>query len=62
MENKIIITAAITGSVHIPTMSDYLPITPDQIVDDAVKAWEAGAAIAHNPCQKSGKRPSGIRS
>lgn len=47
MENKIIITAAITGSVHIPTMSDYLPITPDEIVADAVKAWEAGAAIAH---------------
>lgn len=47
MENKIIITAAITGSVHIPTMSEYLPITPDEIVEDAVKAWEAGAAIAH---------------
>ena len=45
--NKIIITAAITGSVHIPTMSDSLPITPDEIVEDAVKAWEAGAAIAH---------------
>ena len=47
MENKIIITAAITGSVHIPTMTDYLPITPDEIVEDAVKAHEAGAAIAH---------------
>ncbi len=45
--DKLIITAAITGSVHIPTMSDYLPITPDEIVADAVKAWEAGAAIAH---------------
>lgn len=47
MENKLIITAAITGSVHIPTMSEYLPITPDEIVEDAVKAHEAGAAIAH---------------
>jgi len=47
MKNKIIITAAVTGSVHIPTMSEYLPITPDQIVEDAVKAHEAGAAIAH---------------
>ncbi|MBT3179018.1 MAG: 3-keto-5-aminohexanoate cleavage protein [Desulfobacula sp.] len=47
MDNKIIITAAVTGSVHIPTMSDYLPITPGQIVEDAVKAHEAGAAIAH---------------
>ncbi len=45
--DKLIITAAITGSVHIPTMSDYLPITPDQIVEDAVRAHEAGAAIAH---------------
>ncbi len=47
MDNKLIITAAVTGSVHIPTMSDYLPITPDEIVEDAVKAHEAGAAIAH---------------
>lgn len=45
--DKIIITAAITGSIHIPTMSEYLPITPDEIVEDAVKAFEAGAAIAH---------------
>ncbi|MDY6850532.1 MAG: 3-keto-5-aminohexanoate cleavage protein [Thermodesulfobacteriota bacterium] len=45
--NKLIITAAITGSVHIPTMSEYLPLTPDQIVEDAVGAYEAGAAIAH---------------
>ncbi|CCK79982.1 BKACE family enzyme [Desulfobacula toluolica] len=47
MKNKIIISAAITGSIHVPTMSDYLPITPDEIVEDAVKAHEAGAAIAH---------------
>lgn len=45
--SKIIITAAITGSIHVPAMSDYLPLTPDQIVEDAVKAHEAGAAIAH---------------
>jgi len=45
--NKIIITAAITGSIHIPTQSEYLPITPDQIVEDAVKSHGAGAAIAH---------------
>jgi uncharacterized protein (DUF849 family) len=44
---KLIITAAITGAVHIPTMSDYLPLTPDQIAEDAFKAWQAGAAIAH---------------
>lgn len=44
---QLIITAAITGSIHIPTQSEYLPITPDQIVEDAVKAHAAGAAIAH---------------
>ena len=47
IEGKVIITAAITGGVHLPTMSEYLPITPDQIVEDAVKSYEAGAAIAH---------------
>jgi uncharacterized protein (DUF849 family) len=46
-ERKIIITCAITGSVHSPTMSPYLPITPDQIADEAIKAAEAGAAIVH---------------
>lgn len=45
--SKIFITAAITGAIHTPTMSPYLPITPDEIVDNAVGAWEAGAAIAH---------------
>jgi len=45
--NKRIITAAITGSIHTPTMSPYLPITPDQIADEAVRAYEAGATVAH---------------
>jgi len=44
---KVIITAAITGAGHTPSMSDYLPITPKRIADDAVRAFEAGAAIAH---------------
>ena len=44
---KIIITAAVTGSIHTPAMSDHLPITPDQIAEDAVKSFRAGAAIAH---------------
>ncbi len=44
---KIIISCAITGSVHTPTMSEYLPITPSQIVESAVEAAEAGAAIVH---------------
>ncbi len=45
--NKRIITAAITGAVHTPSMSPYLPVTPDQIVEEAVRAGEAGAAVAH---------------
>ena len=45
--NKVIITCAITGAIHTPSMSPYLPITPDQIVDGAIGAAEAGAAIVH---------------
>ena len=44
---KVIITAAVTGAIHTPTMSPYLPITPDQIAADAIGAAEAGAAILH---------------
>jgi uncharacterized protein (DUF849 family) len=47
MAKKVVITAAITGAVHVPSMSPYLPITPQQIIDDAVKAYEAGAAVVH---------------
>ncbi len=45
--SKAIFTAAITGSIHTPTMSPYLPITPEQIADNAIQAYEAGAAVAH---------------
>ena len=47
MKEKAIITAAITGSIHTPTMSDHLPITPGQIADEAVRACEAGASVCH---------------
>jgi len=47
MKEKAIVTAAITGGIHTPTMSDYLPITPKQISDEAVRAYEAGAAVCH---------------
>lgn len=49
---KVIITAAVTGAGPTPTMSDYLPLTPKQIADDAVRAYEAGAAIAHVHARK----------
>ena len=44
---KINITAAVTGAVHTPSLSQYLPITPDQIIEQAVGACEAGASIVH---------------
>ena len=44
---KLIITAAVTGSITLPTQTPYLPMTPDQIADDAVRAAGAGAAIVH---------------
>jgi uncharacterized protein (DUF849 family) len=44
---KVIISCAITGSIHTPTMSDALPITPDEIATQAIEAAEAGAAILH---------------
>lgn len=57
---KAIVTAAITGAVHIPSMSPYLPITPEQIVSEAVAAHRAGAAVVHLHTRdpKTGK-PSG---
>ncbi len=44
---KVIITCAVTGAIHTPSMSEYLPITPQQIIDDALAAADAGAAILH---------------
>ena len=44
---KVIITCAVTGSVHTPSMTPYLPITPDEIASDSVAAAEAGASIIH---------------
>ncbi|PCI34224.1 MAG: 3-keto-5-aminohexanoate cleavage protein [Alphaproteobacteria bacterium] len=44
---KTIISCAITGSIHTPSMSPYLPITPDEIAREAIAAAEAGAAILH---------------
>ena len=45
--SKVIITCAITGGIHTPTMSDALPLTPDEITRQSVEAAEAGASILH---------------
>src|SRR6202034_4509384 len=47
MKSKVIITCAVTGSIHTPTMSPYLPLTPDEVARDAIAAAEAGASILH---------------
>src|SRR5947207_8531673 len=46
-QGKVIITCAVTGSIHTPTMSPHLPITPDEIAEAAIGAAKAGAAIVH---------------
>ena len=46
-KNAVIITCAITGSIHTPSMSPHLPVTADQIAEHAVDAVRAGAAIVH---------------
>jgi uncharacterized protein (DUF849 family) len=45
--DKVIITCAVTGSIHTPTMSPYLPLGPDEVAAQAIEAAEAGAAILH---------------
>jgi uncharacterized protein (DUF849 family) len=47
VKNKVIITCAITGSIHTPSMSPYLPVKPEEIAESAIGAAEAGAAIVH---------------
>ena len=46
-QGKVIITCAVTGSIHTPTMSPYLPVTPEEIAEAAIGAAKAGAAIVH---------------
>jgi uncharacterized protein (DUF849 family) len=46
-QSKVIINCAVTGAIHVPSQSNYLPITPQQIADEAVKAADAGAATVH---------------
>ncbi|MBA4791543.1 MAG: 3-keto-5-aminohexanoate cleavage protein [Pseudomonadota bacterium] len=46
-QKKVIISCALTGSIHTPTMSDALPVTPDEMVEQGIAAAEAGAAILH---------------
>jgi uncharacterized protein (DUF849 family) len=47
MDKKVIISCALTGAIHTPTMSPYLPFSPEDIAHQAIEAAEAGAAILH---------------
>ncbi len=47
MSRKVIITCAVTGAIHTPSMSKALPVTPEELADAAIGAAEAGAAIVH---------------
>ena len=58
--NKAIITCAITGGAHTPSMSEHLPVTPDEIAAESIAAAEAGAAIIHLHARNPDDgRPSG---
>lgn len=46
-QKKAILTAAVSGAVHTPEMSPYLPVTPEEIIRQSVEAYEAGAAVVH---------------
>src|SRR6266850_5371360 len=46
-QGKVIITCAVTGAIHTPSMSPHLPVTPDEIAEAAIGAAQAGAAIVH---------------
>ena len=44
---KVVVTTALTGAIHTPSMSPHLPVTPEEIVAEGVRAAEAGAAVLH---------------
>ena len=57
-QRKVVISAAITGAIHTPGMSPYLPSTPDEIIKNAVDAAKAGAAVVHIHGRKENGEPT----
>lgn len=57
-QKKVVISAAITGGVHTPSMTPYLPKTPDEIIENAVEAAQAGAAVVHIHARKETGEPT----
>jgi uncharacterized protein (DUF849 family) len=58
MADKVVITAAITGAMTVPSQSQHIPVTPEQIAQSAVEAAEAGAAVVHIHVREQDGRPS----
>lgn len=58
-QKKVIISAAITGAIHTPSMSPYFPASPEQISDQAVDAAKAGAAVVHIHARREDGMPVG---
>lgn len=58
-QKKVIISCAVTGAIHTPSLSPYFPATPDQIVQQAVDAYHAGAAILHIHARNQEGKPVG---
>ena len=57
-DRKIIISAAITGATHVPSLSPYLPSSPDEIIESAVSAHRAGAAVVHIHARGADGKPT----
>ncbi|MCW5622136.1 MAG: 3-keto-5-aminohexanoate cleavage protein [Burkholderiales bacterium] len=57
-QDKVIITCAVTGSIHTPSMSPYLPISPEEIAEASIGAAKAGAAIVHLHARMLDGRPT----
>lgn len=58
MSEKTIITAAITGSIHVPSMSEFLPSNNQDIIEDAIAAARAGAAVVHIHAREDDGKPT----
>ncbi|WP_174533423.1 BKACE family enzyme [Micromonospora chalcea] len=56
--DRVIISAAVTGSVHVPSQSDHLPLSPEQVVRSSLEAAEAGAAVIHLHARHPDGRPA----
>ena len=54
---KVIITCAVTGAIHTPSMSPHLPVTAEEIIAESLNAAEAGAAILHLHARHPDGRP-----